>query len=123
MDKFKIWLLASLWRYRSRKQCQLILKFLSLSGEKKKMVALIKELHRNNDGSYKSSNANLYLYIPCGYFHIQHKHGYIFITYRSNSGFGCKICLWEKTTYDLNIFVDFKEEAAVKLDLNSSKYF
>ena len=115
MHKLAIWLLALLWRYRSRKQCQVISKFLSLGNDKKKMVALIKELHRNNDGSYKSSNANLWLNIPCGHFRIKHCHGYVSLAYHSGSERMWETYLVKKNQYDVSDLIDFKEEASHKL--------
>lgn len=115
IKKFRIWLLASMWRYLSRKQCQIILDFISIGNDKKKMIALIKELHQKNDGSYKSSNSNLWLYLPCGHFRVQHQHGYVSIAYCGNGQYAWKMYLTTKENYHIEELIDFKEEAALKL--------
>lgn len=104
-----------MWRYRSKKEIQIVKKFGLFGGDKKKMVALIKELHLNNDGSYKSSNSIIHLNVACGTIKIQHRGGYVSITYINHQGWGWKRYLIEKEDFSEKEIIDFKEEATFML--------
>ena len=57
--KLLINIVAAYIFFKTRKMRGIVSGFLLMGGDKTKMVARIKELHRNNDGSYKSSKKDL----------------------------------------------------------------
>lgn len=108
--------MLALWIiFRTAHMRKVICDFLLLGGDKGKMVARIKELHRLNDGSYKSSNSIIIFKAPYGEFRIQHKHGYVSVSYKRGEDLQwCYYLTSPVDLHDLDI-IDFEEEARERL--------
>lgn len=96
---FILFTLTKYYAWRTRKHRAYMQELLSLGGNKDKMLSFIRKLHRENDGSYKSSNSIITFNILKAVVKIQHKHGYIIMSFKSESGIGWKYYLTEP--YDI----------------------
>ncbi len=115
IKKLLIKILAGCIFLRTIKSRKLICDFLLLGGDKDKVVARIKELHRLNDGSYKSSNSIIRIGAPYGEFRIQHKNGYVTVSYKHAGTL--QWCYYLTSPIDLHglSIIDFDQEEEERL--------
>lgn len=113
--KLLINIVAAYIFFKTRKMRGIVSGFLLMGGDKTKMVARIKELHRNNDGSYKSSNSIITFQAPYGFFRIQHKHGYVMVSYHHGERMMWCYYLSESVEVLPHELIDFMDEAEERL--------
>lgn len=122
MNTFLVWCLVWVICFRTRKSRKIIHDFMLLGGDKKKMITRIKELHLLNDGSYKSSNANVWLKTPYGHFRIKHQHGYVTVSYYFKDNLQWRYYLTEAVLLKVDEMIYYREEAEYILGSKRGKH-